>query len=372
MLHQGANWLACLAALVVFVAFAGADVRVKDITDLQGARNNQLYGLGLVVGLQGTGSKSLFTQQVAVDVLQKLYVGSKITAETQTDNVFKSENISVVMVTTEIGPFARCGSRIDITVSVYDDAKSLQGGTLLLTPLRGVDGEVYAVAQGAVSIGGFAASGAAASVQKNHPTVGRIPSGAIVEHEARGEILCNGQLRLLLKEPDYATAQAIANVIGEKFPGTAATLDAGTVQVRVPPEYVNDVVLFVSGIGALEVTPDVPARVVISERTGAVVAGSQVKISTVAIAQGNLVISTTEEPEVSQPAQFSKGRTTVVPRTNVGVKEQAGTLKVVPQTVTVTELARALNALGATPRDLILIFQLLKQAGALHAELVII
>ncbi len=346
-------------------------VRIKDITDFEGARPNQLYGFGLVVGLGNTGGRSQFTQQVAADMLQKLSVNAKAVRESQIDPVFRSGNISAVMVTAELGPFARKGSRIDVTVSALDDAKSLQGGVLLLTPLRGADGEVYAVAQGPVSVGGFLATGRAASAQQNFPTVGRIPGGAIVEAEARGEIVCNGRLRLLLKRPDFTTAQAIARAINQKFPESAVTLDAGTVEVAIPPEKRGNVVGFAGEIGLLEVAPDAVAVVVINERTGTVVAGQHVKISTVAVAHGNLTIVTAENPEVSQPLPFSRGQTTVVPRTQLNVTEQGGGLAVVEQSVTVAELARALNALGVTPRDLIAIFQALKDAGALHAELII-
>ncbi len=230
-----------------------------------------------------------------------------------------------------------------------------------------------------MSVGGFlfgVPSGSAqplASAQKNHPSVGRIPGGATVEREARGNILCNGQLRLLLRQPDYVTANNIAFVINKRYPDAAITLDAGSVQVIVPPAFLpKDLVWFVGEIGLLEVTTDVEARVVINERTGTIVAGEDVKVSTVAVAHANLAILTTNEPVVSQPAPFSRGTTTVVPRPGVGITEQTGTLKVIEHTVTVAELARALNALGVTPRDLIAILQALKQAGALHAELVVI
>jgi len=361
----------CFTALLVLAGTAQAGVRIKDITDFQGARSNQLYGFGLVVGLDGTGGKSQFTQQVAVDMLQKLKVTAKTVSTNPSDNVFKSGNIAAVMVTAEIGPFARWGSRLDVTISVLDDATSLQGGTLLLTPLKGADGEVYAVAQGPLSVGGFSFSGRAASAQKNHPTVGRIAGGAIVEREAHGDICFDGQMRLLLRDADYDTAQAITGVINQCFPASAVTVDAGTVQVFVPRCRCTNLVGFASELGLLEVMPDAPARVVINERTGTIVAGENVKIATVNIAHGNLAIVTNEEKQVSQPLPFSKGRTVEVPRTNLGITEQGGGLKVVQGAVTAAELARALNALGVTPRDLIAIFQALKQAGALHAELVI-
>jgi len=360
---------ACILALS---APAPAGSRIKDITDLEGARSNQLYGFGLVVGLGGTGGASRFTQQVAVDMMKRLCVNSKIVMQVQTDNVFQSKSISAVMVTAEIGPFSRIGSRLDITVSVLDDASSLQGGTLLFTPLKGADGVVYAVGQGPLSVGGFAFGGAAASAQKNYVSVARIPGGGLVEHEARGEVLCRGRLHLLLKNPDYSTSRSVAAVINEWAPGRALPLDAGTVEVDVPHEFRAHVVAFLSDMGNLEVLIDAPARVVINERTGTVVAGENVKISTVAIAHGNLAIVTRETPQVSQPNAFSQGNTVVVPRTQVGVTEQAAAMYIAPQSVTVADLARALNALGVSPRDLISIFQAIKQAGALQAELVII
>ncbi len=305
-------------------------------------------------------------------MMKHLCVNSKIVQQVQTDNVFRSRSISAVMVTAEIGPFSRIGSRLDVTVSVIDDASSLQGGTLLFTPLKGADGVVYAVGQGPLSVGGFTFGGAAASAQKNFVAVARIPGGGLVEHEARGEVMFKGRIHLLLKNPDYATARSIATGINEWAPGRALPLDAGTVEVDVPHEFRAHAVAFLSDLGNLEVLPDSPARVVINERTGTVVAGENVKIATVAIAHGNLAIVTRETPQVSQPNAFSQGRTVVVPRTNIGVTEQAASMYIAPQTVTVADLARALNALGVSPRDLISIFQAIKQAGALQAELVII
>lgn len=371
--------LALAAWLGAWAALQGG-VRIKDITDLEGARSNQLVGFGLVVGLEGTGSKNSFTQQVAVDMLQRFYVSAKTISETRGDAVFKSGNISAVLVTAELGPFNRRGSRIDVTVSALDDASSLTGGQLIFTPLKGADNVVYAVAQGQVLVGGFSVSVSSgggggsptASAGKNHPTVGRIPSGAIVEGEVRGNIVCNGQVRLLLREPDPITARSIAKAINKRIPDSAIALDAGAVQVFVPDNHVNQVVAFVGDIGVLEVNPDVAAKVIINERTGTVVAGDHVKISRVAVTHGNLSISTSNEPEVSQPGPFSRGKTVVVPRAQVGITEQGGQVQVLEPTMTVSELARALNALGATPRDLITIFQHLKSSGALHAELVVL
>ena len=365
-------WLFTLVALFLScITNVWGSVRIKDITEFEGARSNQLVGVGLVVGLDGTGSRSLSTQQVAVDMLQKMEIGAKIFQDLPSDNVFRSANISLCTVTAEIGPFARRGSRIDVTVSVFDDAKSLQGGTLILTPLRGADGEVYAVAQGPLAVGGFSFSGKAASVQKNHPTVGRIPNGATIEKEAHGEIVCDGFLRLLLHQPDYETARSIIQTINEKFPHSAVAIDAGTVQVALPKDRLMNPTVFANDLGLLEVSPDTSARVVINERTGTIVAGEQVKLSRVAISHGNLAITKIEEPQVSQPNPFSDGKTVVVPRTQVGVTEQGGAVRVIEKTITVGELARALNALGVSPRDLISIFQTLKTAGALHADLVI-
>jgi flagellar P-ring protein precursor FlgI len=351
---------------------AGADgVRVKDVTQVAGERGNQLRGLGLVIGLDGTGGRSLATQQMAVDMLQKLNVTAKIVTELKTDNVFKSTNVAMVMVTAELPPFARRGSTIDVTVSSID-AQSLQGGTLLPTPIDGLDGETYAIAQGSLTIGGFGVAGEAAKAQKNQLNVGRIPDGATVEREALGEFHCNGLLRLLLRSPDHSTAQAISKAINERFPKAAVARDAGTVHVCVPENSLDNVVGFVGDIGLLEIMPDAPARVVINERTGTIVAGEHVKIGTVAISHGSLHMTTTETAQVSQPLPFSGGETVVVPRTTVDAEEEGGKMQIVQRTTTVADVARGLNALGATPRDLISIFQNLKQSGALHAELVML
>lgn len=353
-----------------------AGVRIKDITDLEGARGNRIKGIGLVVGLKGTGDKGSFTQKVAADMLQRFDISSPFIG----DGKFRSSNISVVTVTAELGPFNRKGSRIDVTVSVLDDATSLFGGTLMETTLKGLDGVVYATAAGDVILGGYSygASGGSgdtagsASASKNHPTVGRVPGGGVVEGEVRGKIVCNGQIRLLLREADAGTARNIARAINKRYSGIALALDSGTVQVFVPEERLHQVVGFVADIGVLEVTPDVSAKVIINERTGTVIAGENVKVSRLGIVQGSLTVSTSNEPVVSQPLPYSRGKTTVTPKTEVGVTEQGGVMQVLEPTVTVAELARALNALGATPRDLISIFQDLKAAGGLHAELVVV
>ncbi|HKI33792.1 MAG TPA: flagellar basal body P-ring protein FlgI [Gemmataceae bacterium] len=367
--------LALLAATMPAARAAGT--RIKDITEFEGARSNQLTGVGLVVGLENTGGRSLLTQQMAVDMLSRFRVNTLINSNSNLAPVYRAFSVSVVAVTAELGPFARRGSKMDVLVSVMDDALSLQGGTLIFTPLRGADDVVYAVAQGPLSIGGFqftvpqGSSTPLASAQKNHPTVGRIPSGAIIEREARGDVVCNGTVRLLLRDPDYTTACAIGRAINARFPHSAIPLDAGTVQVFVPRDRLLDVVCWAGEVGQLEVTPDIVAKVVINERTGTIVAGKDVQIDTIAVAHGNLAILTSDEPFASQPPPFSGGTTAILPRPRIGVTEQGGALRVLDHTTTVADLARALNLLGVTPRDMISIFQAIAKAGALHAELVI-
>jgi flagellar P-ring protein precursor FlgI len=362
-----------VAGLLVWTAPASAQVRIKDITDVAGARSNQLVGFGLVVGLDQTGSRSTFTQQVAVDMLQRQGVATQIFTQNPAAGLIQSTSISAVMVIAEIGPFARKGSRLDVVVSVLDDARSLQGGTLLLTPLRGVDGEVYAVAQGPLSIGGFSATvQGSGGTQKNHLNVGRVPNGGIVEKEAPGDVMPHGRAQLLLKQADFNTARLIAKTINDRFAGVATALDPGSVLLCPPPDPARTPTQFMAEVGLLEVRPDLPARVVINERTGTVVAGEHVSISTTAVAHGNLYIGVSFTPVISQPAPFSGGTTVVGAESQISATEEKKRLIVLPQSTTVAEVARALNALGVTPRDLIAIFQALKQSGALHAELLII
>jgi len=348
---------------------APAQVRIKDITELAGARSNQLIGFGLVVGLDNTGSRSTFTQQIAVDMLQRLGVSTQIFNQLPSDPVIRSNSMSAVMVVAEIGPFSRKGSRLDVTVSCMDDGQSLKGGTLLLTPLRGADGATYAVGQGALSVGGFAVQGQAANLQVNQVNTGVIPGGAFVELEAPGQFLCDGKAQLLLRDPDFNTARLIARGINEKYPRTAVAVDAGAVTIFPPVDPRKTPVQYLAEIGLLTVRPDTPARVVINERTGTVVAGENVTISTVGVTHGNLSITTTETPFVVQPNPFGRGVTAVVPRTQVTATDQVSRSVVLPKTTTVADLARAMNALGVTPRDLMSILTALKQAGALHAEL---
>lgn len=364
--------LIAAAVVLMTTSHASADVRIKDITDVGGARGNQLFGFGLVVGLDGTGSRSTFTQDVAVQMLQRMGQSTQIFSQLPAESVIRSTSISAVLVTAEIGPFARKGSRMDVTVSAIDDTRSLQGGTLIFTPLRGADGNVYALAQGALSVGGFSVTvGGGGGVQKNHLNVGRIPGGGIIEKEAPGELVRDGKATLLLRDPDFNTARLIAKTINERYPNTAVAADPGAVVLCRPTDPMKTPTQFLAEVGLLEVKPDQPARVVINERTGTVVAGEHVSISTTAVAHGNLYIGVSINPTVSQPPPLSGGTTVVAPRVQVAASEQPARLITLPKATTVAEVARALNALGVTPRDLIAIFQAMKRAGALHAELVI-
>ncbi|RMF82014.1 MAG: flagellar basal body P-ring protein FlgI [Nitrospirae bacterium] len=361
---------ASLAAALLALAGAAvpaAATRLKDVADVVGVRSNQLIGYGLVVGLDGTGDgvKSTFTRQSLTAMLRRLGVTVDATA-------LKVENVAAVAVTADLPPFAREGSRLDVTVSSIGDAESLRGGTLLMTPLKGPDGKVYAVAQGAVSVGGFSFGGrGGGGVQKNHPTTGRIASGALVEREIPYELTGHDTLRLALRRPDFTTAERIAVAIDGRFgERIAEAQDPGTVVVRIPDRYRERPVPFAARLEGIEVQEDQVARVVLNERTGTVIMGEEVRLSTVAIAHGGLSISIKETPLVSQPAPLSTGGKTVeATDSQVEVKEEERRLAVVPAGVSLAEVVRALNALGVGPGDLIAILQALKAAGALHAEL---
>jgi len=357
--------------LVLGITGVGRGERIKDIVDIQGVRGNPLVGVGLVTGLAGTGDTSLLSRQMLTNLLRDS--GLVLTPANLTGG-----NIAVVMVTAELGPFDREGSRLDVDISALGDAKSLQGATLLPTPLRGLDGQVYAVAQGGVSLGGWSGSGGQASLSKNHPTVGRIPDGATVERSelATFVVQAAGQryVTLNLRNNDFSTAQRVSEAINQSYPGSAAVLDAGAIRVGVPADVTdNAMIAFIDTITQKEVTVDMPATVVINERTGTIVVGENVGISAVAISQGSLVVKVKETARVSQPiAPFSDaGTTVVIPETAVDVNEQNAYLIPMARAVTVSELAKTLNAIGASPRDLIAIFNALKRAGALQAKLVI-
>lgn len=359
-------WALLVAALLPLDAAA---VRVKNLADVQGVRSNPLMGYGIVVGLQGTGdtSASLFANRSLAGLLAKLGI-------VVNPNEVRVTNVAAVMVTGDLPPFARIGESMDVTVSSIGDSANLQGGTLLATPLLGVDGEVYALSQGAVSIGGFSASsGQGDRVQQNHPTVGRVPRGAIVERDLAVPLEGREQLRLVLHEKDFTTAARIAVSLNEKFGDeTAQATDAGAVQVSIPEQYRAHPVPFVAQVEEIEIEPGRAARVVLNERTGTVVIGAEVRISAVAISHGNLSVQISARTSVSQPAPFSEtGSTVAFQNDEIVVQEQGSNLAVV-QGATIGELVRTLNSLGASPRDLIAILQAMAAAGVLQAELRII
>ena len=359
--------LACLLACLVSGP-AAANSRIKDIVDFQGVRDNQLVGYGLVVGLNNTGDTlkdGSFTKQSLQSMLNRLGVKP-------TEKGLTSKNVAAVMVTASLPPFARQGTHIDVAVSALGDADSLQGGTLLVTPLLGADGEVYAVAQGQVAVGGFSAKGSATTATKGVPTSGRIANGAIVEREVGFEIGNMNEVKLALRSPDLTTARRIAQAINTHLGKPAARpSDPGTISLLVPESYRGNAVTLLTDIEQLRVEPDLVARIVIDESSGIIVMGENVRVSTVAIAQGNLTIRITETPQVSQPQPLNNsGSTVVVPRTGVDVDEQKERqLGVLSPGVTLQELVNGLNALGVGPRDLIAILQAIKAAGALHAEI---
>ena len=357
-----------LAAILLIVLDVNA-ARIKDIADIKGVRSNQLIGYGLVVGLDGTGDgkRSKFTLQSMASMLEKMGV-------TVDPEDIRVKNVAAVMVTADLPPFARVGSRIDLLVSAIGGAKNLQGGTLLYTPLRAANGQIFAVAQGPVSTGGFAVSGGSGSqVQKNFPTVGRVVGGGLIEREIPSDFNSKSTLSLSLHAPDFTTASRVALAINKAlFDRLAHTPDAGTIEVRLPEQYLGKIVEFVTLIENLNVTPDTSSKVVINERTGTVVMGNNVRISTIAIAHGNLSIQISESEEVSQPLPFSRGRTETTQETDILVKEGKQPIFLVESGVSIGEVVKALNALGVSPRDLIAIFQALKAAGALQAELEII
>lgn len=347
---------------------ASADSRIKDLVDFEGIRENQLIGYGLVVGLNGTGdslNNSPFTKQSLQAMLERLGVNTR-------DSNLRTANVAAVMVTGNLPPFSTQGTRMDVAVSALGDAKSLQGGTLLVTPLHGANGEVYAVAQGSVAVGGFAAEGEAASITRGVPTVGRIANGAIIEREINYALAHQRSIRLALRNPDLTTARRIARAINAFIASNSArALDPGTVRLDMPYNFSGDLVTLLTEIEQLRIEPDNVAKVVIDEHTGIIVMGRDVKISTVAVAQGNLTVTITESPEVSQPNAFSqRGRTVVVPRTAVDANDESNRkLAIVSGGVTLRDLVDGLNALGIGPRDMISILQTIKQAGALQAEI---
>lgn len=356
------------AAKETKVQATSATTRIKDIVEFEGVRDNMLIGYGLVVGLNGTGdtlNNSPFTQQSIIGMLDRLGVNIR-------DEKLNTKNIAAVMVTATLPPFANQGARIDVSIAALGDSKSLQGGTLLVTPLMGADGQVYAVAQGPVAVAGFSASGDAGSVTQSIPTSGRISAGAIIEREIAFDLAQMTSTRLALRNPDFTTARRIAGVINEHLGYNAAVAqNPSSVALSVPPGYQAGLVNLLTDIEQLRVTPDQMARVVIDEKSGVIVMGKDVRISTVALAQGNLTIRITETPQVSQPQAFAQqGQTVVVPRTDIQVDEESGNkMTVLPEGISLQDLVESLNALGVGPRDVINILQSIKAAGAIQAEI---
>lgn len=347
-------------------ATGAAMSRIKDIANVEGVRQNQLIGYGLVVGLNNTGdtlNNSPFTRQSLQAMLERLGVNIR-------GSTLRTGNVAAVMVTANLPAFATQGARIDVTVSALGDSKSLNGGTLLVTPLLAADGNVYAVAQGSLAIAGFQAEGEAAKIVRGVPTVGRIANGAIIEREVEFALNRLNQVRLSLRNADLTTAKRIAAAIND-FIGapTAEPLDSSTVQVNVPKQFAGNVVALLTEIEQLQIEPDQPAKIVIDERSGIIVMGRDVRVSMVAVAQGNLTVTISETPQVSQPNPFARGRTRVVPRTQVGVQEDGRKLALVREGVSLQQLIDGLNALGIGPRDLIAILQAIKAAGAIQADI---
>ncbi|MBG6157090.1 flagellar basal body P-ring protein FlgI [Roseibium album] len=363
------SFIAVLALIGASIAVSSAEAasRIKDIADFEGIRENQLIGYGLVVGLNGTGDSlgnTPFTQQSLQAMLERLGVNTRNIA-------LNTDTVAAVMVTANLPPFATQGTRIDVNVSALGDADSLQGGTLLVTPLVGADGEVYAIAQGSVAIGGFSAQADAASVVRGVPTAGRIANGGLVERELDFQLASLTTLRLALRNPDLTTARRVALSINELIGmPTAEPLDPATVRLDLPQQYNGNIVDLLTDIEQLIVEPDLAARIVIDENSGIIVMGQDVKVSMVAVAQGNLTVTIAETPQVSQPLPFAdNGQTVVVPRSEVSVNEDGTKLAIVPETITLKQLVDGLNALGIGPRDMISILQAIKAAGALQAEI---
>jgi flagellar P-ring protein precursor FlgI len=358
----------------LFVIEANA-VRVKDIAQLHGVRNNQLLGYGLVTGLDGTGDdlkKSVFTLQAIYNMMTR----QGITIDPSRIDDIKLKNVAAVMVIASLPPFAKSGTAIDVQVSSMGDSDSLAGGTLLMTPLAGPDGKVYAVAQGALTLGAFSFGGKAATVQKNHPTVGRIAGGAIVERSIPVPLGEDGMLQYQLRDADFTTSSNMAEIVNNKFgQGTAFPSSPGTVNVKIPEPFKNNLIDFIAAVEVLNVQADTAAKVVVNERTGTIVMGKDVRLSTVAVSHGNLSLIVRDDYNVSQPEPFARrGRTAVTPETDIEVIEDDGQLVLLDMEkgVSIGEIASALNAIGATPRDLIAIFQAIKASGSLYGELIIL
>lgn len=363
-------WLALLAtALFALAGAAGAaPIRLKDLVEFDGVRGNDMLGYGLVVGLDGTGDglrNAPFTEDIMSNILERL--GVNVTGE-----AFRPRNVAAVLVTATLPPFARAGSRIDVTVSAIGDADSLLGGTLVMTPLNGADGQIYAVAQGTIIAGGIAARGDAGGVVQGVPTSGSIPMGASVEREVAFELSSLSEVRLALRSPDFTTAARIETAINRDFGRPVAVMrDAGTVAVDIARTNMPSPAHVLSRVENLLIEPETRARVVIDQRSGTIVMGADVRISRVAVAQGNLTLRIDEAPLVVQPSPFSQGETVVVPRTRATINEGNGGLAELSEATSLSDVVAGLNALGVSPRDMIDILKSISAAGALHAELLV-
>lgn len=363
------NFRLVLAMLVAFTQPAFSDVRIKDLVEFDGVRGNDLVGYGLVVGLNGSGDgirNAPFTEEIMSNVLERL--GVNVTGEQ-----FRPKNVAAVFVTGTLPPFARTGGRIDVTVSAIGDAKSLLGGTLIMTPLNAADGQIYAVAQGTVIAGGASAEGDGASVVQGVPTAGIIPAGARVEREIEFDFTQLRSVRLALRTPDFTTAGRIENAINGAYGRVISRmLDAGTVIVDVGLAADLSPAHTLGRIETIEVRPERRARVVVDQASGTIVIGADVKISRVAVAQGNLTIRVQEEPVAVQPNPFSEGESIILPRTTAEIVEEPGVgLAEIPESTTLSDVVAGLNALGVGPRDMIDILKTIKSAGALHAEFLV-
>jgi flagellar P-ring protein FlgI len=362
-------WVIALTVLSPVPGSESYGARLKDIASIKGVRSNQLVGYGLVVGLDGTGdgAGTKFTVQSLVNMMERLGIHAL-------PGQVKVSNVAAVMITADLPPFARVGTEIDVTVSSVGDAKSLQGGTLLLSPLKGADNNTYALAQGPLLLGGFSAGGAAGGgVLKNHPTVARIPGGATIEREIPFRFNTMDELTISLNNPDFTTAQRVAAAVNREMgPDSATPSDAGTVLVRIPEAFRSNLVPLVAQLEQVGVRPDNRARIVLAERTGTVVMGDNVRIAPVAIAHGNLSVQIKERKDVSQPPPFSPGETVVAEDTDVTVTEESRKLMYLSEGADLGEVVNALNAIGVSPRDLITVLQAIRASGALHAELDVI
>lgn len=346
-------------------------VRIKDIASFEGVRENYLVGYGLVVGLNGSGDSVAsvpYTKESLVGMLERLGINVRDAA------ALSGKNIAAVMVTATLPPFSRHGSKIDVNVSAMGDAKDLRGGTLLVTPLVGADGEVYAVAQGPLAVGGLQASGQSGSkITKGVPTSGKVSNGAIVEKEIGFEFITLQKLNLTLRNPDFTTAKRMAEAINHAFPSTAQALDPTTVLVTLPQNWRGNAVEFLTKIEQLTLVPDTVAKIVIDDQDGVIVMGENVRISTIAVTHGNITIKVTETPQVSQPNPFTQvTQATTVERSDINIKEENGGFVVLKEGVTLQELVKALNSIGATPKDLISILRTIKASGALQADIEVI